>query len=138
MRRVHPFAPLAPLAILAALAAVTWLGCAHELGDDSIDDPAALLPISGSQIKRQLNETCGGITALLCDDGLVCQHADGTCNGADVGGTCAIPPQVCTELYWPVCDCSGTTYGNRCLAEMVGATIDYEGACSAASCDECG
>jgi hypothetical protein len=77
---------------------------------------------------------CGGIAAFPCDDGLVCQHADGTCSWADAAGTCAIPPQVCMDVYQPVCDCNGTTWGNRCEAERVGATIDHEGACPVASC----
>jgi hypothetical protein len=249
MRRVHPFAPFAPLAILAALAAVTWLGCAHGVADDPVEDTAAQQPVQATQIevptvpayigvsnsltvddetpwiytrfelipkgkvsialskdkhdpagpvsfkiyhvqpnghlryyrtvdgasglaqttlrsvngglyvvevvgephpahlwldlacmtercspKRQPNEMCGGIAAFPCDDGLVCQHPDATCGYADGSGTCAIPPQVCLDVYQPVCDCNGTTYGNRCEAQKVGATIDHEGACAVASC----
>jgi hypothetical protein len=79
--------------------------------------------------KRQPNEMCGGLAGFLCDDGLHCRNADGTCGGADVAGTCAIPPQFCIELYKPVCGCDGRTYGNRCAAEAAGATIERQGAC---------
>jgi hypothetical protein len=84
--------------------------------------------------RQQPNQMCGGIAAFRCDDGLACIHPDGTCGWADGAGTCVIAPQVCMDVYQPVCGCDGKTYSNRCAAEAAGASVDHEGACALASC----
>ncbi len=133
MRRVHPLAPFGPLAILAAIAAVSWLGCTQGPDGDPGVDPAARIQAEDTSIAPGggLNEPCGGSADLPCADGLVCLYADGTCDTADAAGTCAIRPQVCATHYLPLCGCDGTTYGNRCDAAIVGATIAHAGACAA-------
>ena len=60
-----------------------------------------------------------------CGTGRFCQR-DESCGG---GGTCVDQPQVCADIYQPVCGCDGKTYGNACEAHAAGISFATEGAC---------
>jgi len=47
-------------------------------------------------------------------------------------GTCGPMPQVCADLYDPVCGCDGQTYGNACSAAQAGVSVSAPGACEVA------
>ncbi len=68
----------------------------------------------------QLGEVCGGFRAppvQECDSGLFCQHQAGAlCGAADAPGECVLVPDVCADIFDPVCGCDGVTYGNACEA----------------------
>jgi hypothetical protein len=38
-------------------------------------------------------------------------------------------PDVCAEIWDPVCGCDNRTYSNACFAAMAGKNVDYEGEC---------
>jgi len=86
---------------------------------------------------------CGGFPATPCPDGMVCEFRPGQCNIADAPGGCVEEPEVCPEIYDPVCSCDGVTYDNRCEALIAGAFIDRVGECEPRPCGgiaglECG
>jgi len=55
-----------------------------------------------------------------------CLFPEGTCSPP---GACAPRPEVCVQIYAPVCGCDGITYGNLCEALTAGASILYQGLC---------
>ncbi len=55
-----------------------------------------------------------------------CYTGPGNC---DAEGYCTERPQVCFELYIPVCGCDGRTYTNSCFAAMAGVNVAYSGVC---------
>ena len=83
--------------------------------------------------RLQLGDSCGGFRPAGspdCDDGLFCQHQPGAlCGAADAPGECVAIPEVCADIFDPVCGCDGQTYGNACEAAANRAGILDLGAC---------
>lgn len=72
---------------------------------------------------------CGGAT---CNATEYCHHAVG-CDSADV--SCEVRPEICPDIFRPVCGCDGTTYGNACEAAAAGVDVASDGEC--ATTDTC-
>jgi len=64
------------------------------------------------------NDECGSFQ--------YCQKAPGDCDGT---GTCQVRPQICPDVWIPVCGCDDRTYGNACEAAAAGVIVDYQGEC---------
>jgi hypothetical protein len=78
-----------------------------------------------------LNEACGGLARVSCADGLFCDFPpDALCGWADAPGACHPMPQACQNNYDPVCGCDGQTYGNACMAQGAGTSVQHSGECS--------
>ncbi|HKP95427.1 MAG TPA: Kazal-type serine protease inhibitor family protein, partial [Fibrobacteria bacterium] len=79
--------------------------------------------------RGQCERTCGTIAGLTCEKGEFCDFGLGQCKIADAAGVCRQQPEVCLDIFDPVCGCDGITYGNACEANRAGAQIDHVGAC---------
>ena len=61
-----------------------------------------------------------------CEAGDYCSKSAGDCDGQ---GTCSPRPEVCPDVWDPVCGCDGQTYANACEAAVVGVNVEYDGEC---------
>jgi cysteine-rich repeat protein len=74
---------------------------------------------------------CGTIAGIACPAGQFCDLQAGLCGGADLAGRCVVVPQICAQLYDPVCGCDGTTYGNDCDRQSARVQKAHDGQCRA-------
>lgn len=65
-------------------------------------------------------------TNAECGDSELCLLRDGECGAS---GICSPRPQVCAEIFAPVCGCDNRAYGNRCEAQANGVPLAREGEC---------
>lgn len=74
---------------------------------------------------------CGGFVGGACPTALVCDiTVPEACHGADLPGVCKAVPEVCMDVYQPVCGCDGKTYANDCYRLTAGAQLDHDGVCT--------
>lgn len=95
---------------------------------------------------------CGGADPFACGEDQFCETLEGMCTfgvgtpgtpeptdpSADAAapwapGTCIDIPQVCPDVYAPVCGCDGVTYGNDCERKSAAVSKEHQGVCK----DEC-
>jgi Kazal-type serine protease inhibitor domain len=85
---------------------------------------------------------CGTRGGVQCDDDQFCNfESDPMCGQTDGGGLCEDKPQVCTDIYLPVCGCDNQTYSSECSAHSAGVSVKSEGTCEStggASGETCG
>jgi hypothetical protein len=73
---------------------------------------------------------CGGWLGDTCDDDEYCAYQPGQwCGWADASSTCETRPEVCIQLFAPVCGCDGQTYSNSCFAAAAGTGVLHDGEC---------
>lgn len=88
-----------------------------------------------SRVLPSEDQGCGGFLGLPCPDGQICDiDVPNACSGADLPGICKVKPEVCPDVWEPVCGCDGVTYGNECERLMAGVQLDHTGACQQETC----
>lgn len=64
---------------------------------------------------------CGGIAGFQCAPGLFCDfRPSAQCGAADRTGVCRKRPEMCAQIFKPVCGCDGKTYSNDCMRRLAG------------------
>ncbi|MFY9824217.1 MAG: Kazal-type serine protease inhibitor domain-containing protein [Thermoanaerobaculia bacterium] len=73
----------------------------------------------------------GACPGEKCQTTQDCNYEDLYCvqrgNGCHGKGRCEIKPEVCYELYAPVCGCDGLIYANSCFAAQAGVGVANTG-----------
>jgi hypothetical protein len=61
---------------------------------------------------------------------MFCSYAAGAdCGEADKAGHCMKRPELCPEIFQPVCGCDGKTYPNACHAASEKVGVRQNAAC---------
>jgi hypothetical protein len=93
---------------------------------------ASVTIVVGDDSSSGTREQCN-TTDMPCRPGFYCEFAQGSCGAELDTGLCSVIPEVCYEIYGPVCGCDGMTYENFCKGAGAGVSIRREAPCRISS-----
>ncbi|HEY6880450.1 MAG TPA: Kazal-type serine protease inhibitor domain-containing protein [Polyangiales bacterium] len=120
-----------PMLTMLLLSLFVLLGCAQDDGSTEAQDDVDIAKVEGDLSVS----SCAGPNDSTCGKGQYCNaRIRFLCPDREELGVCAPRPQVCSQLFAPVCGCDGKTYGNSCLAAAAGIAVQSTGACESKGC----
>lgn len=124
-----PIFALSPLSLAAK-------GCTNSgvVGDECPTTADCPIGTGGSSSQAGTgntpSKTCGGLLGAQCAKTEFCAYAaNAMCGAADQTGTCQTRPEVCDDIYAPVCGCDDKTYSSDCVANSAGVSVASKGEC---------
>ena len=104
------------------------LSACYNYSHTPVSTPPGFPPPQQTPIGAQ---ACGGMAGAVCAGPNTYCHLrpQAQCGAADMTGVCRVKPQICVEIYAPVCGCDGRTYANECKANAEGVSAVYSGEC---------
>lgn len=95
-------------------------------------EPRPADPVTSPSTPVASGAICGTRGAPACEAPMFCNFPPGAqCGMADAPGRCEQRPEMCAEIYKPVCGCDNKTYPNECSAAAAGVGVMSEGECVA-------
>jgi hypothetical protein len=95
------------------------------------DAAGSTVPSDAASKEHGPGEICGGMAGFGCKGGLFCSFPpEAVCGAADQTGVCEAKPEVCAEMFDPVCGCNDKTYSNPCEAARDGVSFAKKGECA--------
>ncbi len=101
-------------AILGLLSLLLLLACA------AAEAPAGSAPAESREVEKE----AGCSKNADCGKGEYCAKEADDCAGR---GSCTPRPEVCLDMYAPVCGCDGKVYSNSCKAAAAGVNVASDG-----------
>lgn len=75
-------------------------------------------------------KACGARAGDTCGPKEFCDYVPGQyCGAADAQASCRNRPEMCAEIYQPVCGCDDKTYSSACHANAAGVGYQSTGEC---------
>jgi hypothetical protein len=121
-------------------AALSIVGCADlpDVPDVPDSDGVSQQSVDQSEQELSLRRLCAGPRGLACGADQYCSTRGGSCPSKAQYGVCAEKPEVCPQIFAPVCSCDGHTFSNACTAAAAGAAVQHQGACEQPTGPFCG